>query len=91
MMTQTYTYAGHPSVIDTTANTVHPFPCPSAPNIAGANRGNPKPARVRRQNTTASAVKQNGKDESGTLDAKDPNEPEAACSVKTSITYVCVD
>ena len=38
-----YTYAGHPSAIDTIANTVHSFPHPSALNIAGANRGNSKP------------------------------------------------
>ena len=55
-ITKTYTHAGHPITIDAPANTLHPFPYPSAPNIAGANRGNPKPAKDRRHDTAASAV-----------------------------------
>jgi hypothetical protein len=41
--------------IATTARIVLPFPNPSVAYIAGANKGNPKPASDRRQETAASA------------------------------------
>jgi hypothetical protein len=51
------TYAGHPNMIARLARTVFPFPYPSLSYIAGANRGNPKPASDRRHEVAASAVK----------------------------------
>ena len=56
--------------IDTHANTVHPFPYPSASNIAGANRGKPKPAKDRRHDTAASAVRKEGGIREGISKAK---------------------
>lgn len=53
--TAMWTYAGQPITIATTARIVSPFPNPSALYIAGANRGNPKPASDRRHATAASA------------------------------------
>ena len=49
------TYAGQPMMIAMTARRVSPFPNPSALYIAGANRGNTKPAIDRRQVAAASA------------------------------------
>jgi len=53
--TRIKTYAGQPMTIATTAKIVSPFPNPSASYIAGANKGNPKPASVRKQETAARA------------------------------------
>lgn len=49
------TYAGQPITMATTARIVSPFPYPSALYIAGANRGNPKPAIDRRHAAAARA------------------------------------
>ena len=51
-----WTYAGHPNIIAMHERTVHPFPYPSLLNMAGANRGNPKPASDRRHAVAASAI-----------------------------------
>lgn len=39
--------AGHPIATANAAKTVHPTPYPRRSNMAGANRGNPKPASER--------------------------------------------
>jgi hypothetical protein len=49
------TYAGHPMTNATTAKIVSPFPNPSALYIAGANKGNPKPAIDRKKEAAARA------------------------------------
>lgn len=51
----TGTYAGQPMTIATIARIVSPLPKPRAEYIAGANRGNPKPANDRRNETAANA------------------------------------
>ena len=51
-----WTYAGHPNIIARHARTVIPFPYPSLLNMAGANRGKPKPASDRRHDVAASAI-----------------------------------
>ena len=51
------TYAGHPNIIARQARIVAPFPYPSLLNMAGANRGKPKPAIDRRHDVAASAIK----------------------------------
>ena len=38
------------------ARIVHPFPYPSFLNMAGANRGKPKPASDRKHDVAASAI-----------------------------------
>ena len=81
------TYAGHPNIIARHARIVAPFPYPSLLNMAGANRGKPKPAIDRRHDVAASAmikimcnwnVQRNYMENSVV--------PEAACNVKASIT-----
>lgn len=49
------TYAGHPMTNAATAKIVSPFPNPSALYIAGANKGNPKPAIDRKKEAAARA------------------------------------
>ena len=49
------TYAGIPIAAANAAKIVLPFPYPNALYIAGANNGNPKPARERKHDTAASA------------------------------------
>lgn len=50
------THAGHPRPMARHARMVSPFPYPSFAYIAGANRGKPKPARERRNETAARAI-----------------------------------
>ena len=52
-----WTYAGQPNTIARHARIVLPFPYPSLANMAGANRGKPKPASDRRHEAAASAIK----------------------------------
>ena len=47
--------AGQPNRIATPANTVFALPHPKLAYIAGANSGNPKPAKERKAETAASA------------------------------------
>jgi hypothetical protein len=49
------TYAGQPKTIAATARIVSPFPNPSVLYIAGANKGNPKPASDLKKATAAIA------------------------------------
>ena len=50
-----WTYAGHPMASARAANIVSALPYPRALYMAGAKRGKPKPARLRKQDTAAMA------------------------------------
>ena len=52
-----FTYAGQPIPIPQAARIVSPFPRPSALYIAGAKSGNPNPARDRKKEAAARAVR----------------------------------
>ena len=70
------THAGQPITNATTARRVSPPPNPSALYIAGANKGNPKPASDRRQETAASARPK--RREIGAMETQERMIPEAA-------------
>ena len=81
------TYPGHPNIIATHARIVHPFPYPSLLNMAGANKGKPKPASDRKHDVAASAIYNNKSVLEMCYQEKiiDSVAPEAACNVKESM------